>query len=393
MSQISTNSAAKHDERVRDLVDEDLDSTLDGTEFIHVFLDKQEECRDPAKDAEPAEDQVDATYDPMPSKPIPIPGKPVTPEEAAKNKWAPRNRKTYLQTTFSHLNMPVHDECKLCGLLYNKTLEEERKKHESYCAEKTGGDMPKVELSKILLTKWIDDTGLEHSILVIDRKNSSQWKNYAETALMISYKDLGGWEIDSDQLWSEFTHAKAGYVPRYKIYLHTINTKTGARIRTRIVGVVLAESIDQGGPYYKGKKRYSEQGLIPDGIPAAFHEQEEYVNVDLAVPVFVSIDRIWVDAEYRREGLAKQLVDTVRDTFVRGMVISKRQLAFSLPTLEGYAFAANYCTGISYDVLNPDCTIGPTSEPVALFLCNPKDMPFQIEGGKLVENRGYRRYR
>jgi ribosomal protein S18 acetylase RimI-like enzyme len=395
MSHTDTNLPAEHGEQGRELGDEKLDSTLDDGEFIQVFLEKQDEFRDSVKDAGPGGNEADSTYDPIPSKPIPIPGKPVTPKEAAKNKWAhPAHLKTYLQTTFSTLSMPAHDECKLCGLIYNKTLEEERKKHESYCAKKSGGDMPRVEISKILLTRWVDGTGVEHSILVVDRNNSTQWKLYAENALQISYKDLGGWEIEPEQLWSEFTHARAGYVSRYKIYLHTINTKVNTRTRTKIVGVVLAESIDEGGPYYKGKKRYSEEGRIPGGaIAAALREQQEYVNVDLALPVFVSIDRIWVDEEYRRQGFARQLVDTIRDTFVRGMVVSKRQVAFSLPTSEGHAFAADYCMDTSYDLTNPDGTVIPSSEPVALFLCNPKDMPFQVDGGRLVENRGYRRYR
>lgn len=331
-----------------------------------------------------------SAHDGLVNKPILIPGKRVTKEDTMKTKkWRPRRDHKYIQTTISTLTIPVHDECNKCGFYYNTTLEEERKTHKYHCEGARDGKLPKTELSKIRLKTWIDGTGFEHSIWIVDREKSDQWKKYAEKALQISYTDLAGWEVCEEQLWSKHTHARAGYVPRYKVYIHTINTKIKTKISTKVLGVVLAESIDQGGPYYKGRKIFTEQGRIPDVVTATLSEEQEYVSLDLALPVLVSIDRIWVHEQYRKKGFATQLIDTVRETFVKGIVVSKRQLAFSLPTVDGHAFATSYCRDTIYDRKDRHGFFIKSSEPSAKFLCNPKDFPFLVEGGKLVENGGY----
>ena len=174
-------------------------------------------------------------------------------------------------------------------MLYNRTIKEERTGHAAYCASMKGNDLPNRDL-EVVIGEWLDGAGVEHSFLMIDRESSMPWKHYAENALRYSHVDLPGAEVSPIQLWSEITHATAGYVPRYKVFLHLIQKRTRRQASTTIIGVVLAEAIDEGALYYKGMKHWV-HGFLPN-----------VANVNNTVEVFVSIDRIWVDAAYRRKG-------------------------------------------------------------------------------------------
>ena len=61
-----------------------------------------------------------------------------------------------------------------------------------------------------------------------------------------------------------------------------------------------------------------------------------------AVPVVCGISRLWTYYPYRRQGIATQLVNAVRNTFVLGCQLEKDQIAFSDPTPDGIKFASRY---------------------------------------------------
>lgn len=68
-------------------------------------------------------------------------------------------------------------------------------------------------------------------------------------------------------------------------------------------------------------------------------------------PARIGIARIWVAPLHRKAGLATLLLEGVRRTYARPLVVGRRALAFSQPTADGFALAAAYQRG-----LFPDCS-------------------------------------
>ncbi|ORZ28468.1 ESCO1/2 acetyl-transferase-domain-containing protein [Lobosporangium transversale] len=54
------------------------------------------------------------------------------------------------------------------------------------------------------------------------------------------------------------------------------------------------------------------------------------------------INRIWVSAHCRRQGIASRLLDAVRDRFIYACKLERKDLAFSQPTGDGKALARHY---------------------------------------------------
>lgn len=270
------------------------------------------------------------------------------------------------QTTLSYVQNS-YLTCKLCDALYIPSLTEDRHIHEEHCKAHTAGKQPTMD-TKVLLEKWMDLEGGIHAIMVVDYDSPKVWQEYAYSAIEISYQDLGGPPIQDFKLWTEIRHRKIGVVPRYKVYIYSV--------KTIVVGIVLAESIEQGGEFYKGEEDFSKKGTLFADADAP--RAEAYVSWDNVYPVFVCIDRIWIRPRYRKQGYATTLVDCVRKSFVKAIILSKRQIAFSVPTDVGYEFASSYCRGINY-------ATGTGPSPSA-FLVNPKDCPNVKIGGKLEEN-------
>ncbi|XP_072948061.1 uncharacterized protein eco [Epargyreus clarus] len=60
-------------------------------------------------------------------------------------------------------------------------------------------------------------------------------------------------------------------------------------------------------------------------------------------PVKCGVSRIWVHASYRRQGLARRLLDCARASALHGTILRTQDLAFSAPTPAGKALATAYC--------------------------------------------------
>jgi GNAT superfamily N-acetyltransferase len=273
------------------------------------------------------------------------------------------------QTVLSY-QQNVYTACKLCNVVYMASLPQDRRVHEEHCKGHSTGKQPKMNW-KVCLDHWKDLEDDVHAIMVVDCSGSKAWTEYAYSALEISYQDLGGPPIKDFKLWTETSHEKLGDIPRYKVYIYSV--------RAIVVGIVLAESIEQGGEYYKGDEGSSKKGtLFPD---ADAPRSEAYVSWDTLHPVFVCIDRIWVRSGYRKQGFATKLVDWVRRDFVTNFVLSKRQIAFSVPTDVGYEFASSYCKDVNFAT-----GTGHKDASRTAFLVNPKDSPNVMIHGKLEEN-------
>lgn len=65
-------------------------------------------------------------------------------------------------------------------------------------------------------------------------------------------------------------------------------------------------------------------------------------------PAVCGVRGLWVSRSERRKGVATKLLDTMRRTFSLGYVLEPCKCAFSQPTFDGKAFAANYCKSDSF---------------------------------------------
>lgn len=90
--------------------------------------------------------------------------------------------------------------------------------------------------------------------------------------------------------------------------------------RKRVVGFLSAEPLKVGYVL-------SENGLERSKLPKK---------------VMVGIHQMWVHAKKRNQGIATLLVNTMRDCLVYGMVIPRREIAFSSPSVAGTKFAQHY---------------------------------------------------
>eukprot|EP00250_Pteridium_aquilinum_P026711 c33472_g1_i1 orf=138-1253(+) len=72
------------------------------------------------------------------------------------------------------------------------------------------------------------------------------------------------------------------------------------------------------------------------------------VCTKLPVAAVCGVRGLWVSKTERRRGIATELMDAVRTSFIYGLVLDASQCAFSQPTPEGKAFAAKYCRTDQY---------------------------------------------
>jgi ESCO1/2 acetyl-transferase/zinc-finger of acetyl-transferase ESCO len=250
--------------------------------------------------------------------------------------------KRFYQTQLD-VGIPAMRTCKDCGMQYNTTLEEDRQSHEDYHDGILETKQPSGVPSGVnLMDKYVGDA--RHLIRVMDHRASASLKEHAIKALLFSWNDLGGVLPTSDDLWSLTANPQnkdhPNKVPRYKLYTYLVNL--------HVVGVLLVERIAKGGIYYKGPFIYTEHGKVDDEFVGHYapDEDQEFVYADNPYPCYMSIDRIWVRNDMRKRGIASQLVDHARQSFIPGLTISKKEISFSGVTDMGRKFAGGYCEGV-----------------------------------------------
>jgi N-acetyltransferase len=250
------------------------------------------------------------------------------------------------QTNYHHTTLDVgldaFKECKECGMPYNSTRAEDRKAHEDFHKQVVGGVVLKKSSKRPDVTVYSEVIeGVEHRIQALSCKDSPDWRLHFEAALQASYGDLDGPPLDSSVLWSEIQdpqHPQSeSLVPRYKVFVYYI--------AGNIVGVLLAEKVSEAGYFYHGDARYTREGsydcLVHYNLDE-YDRKQQYVYTDETHKVLMCVDRIWVHAEHRFEGIATWLVDIARENFIFNMDIDKKYICFSWPTTMGREFAAKY---------------------------------------------------
>lgn len=249
----------------------------------------------------------------------------------------PYNKRPKLTQLTIDLGGNPQKRCKECGMEYVPSNAEDTKIHKEFHASSVGG----VNVPMTLGDKWRAITKCEQRMPKARalfsgtrKRNSSGHENmdliisvsshdkpvvrrWAKRVLEEVEKELGALETTADRLWS-FDETVQGRINKFKAYLYIHGKKC--------VGFCLAQ-------------RITATRQIAHAAYTVDHAKESEV-----APPAVGISRIWVAKEYRRLGIATELLETAMDNASNDS--DKATLAFSQPTeMGGYLAKAWFGTG------------------------------------------------
>ncbi|XP_072489933.1 N-acetyltransferase ESCO2 isoform X2 [Notamacropus eugenii] len=114
----------------------------------------------------------------------------------------------------------------------------------------------------------------------------------------------------------------------------------------KVVGCLIAEPVKQAF------RVLTEPWSPSSPSQQAFYNQRAWQCSSTPEPALCGISRIWVFSLMRRKGIARRLVDTLRNCFMFGCFLSTDEIAFSDPTPDGKLFATKYCNTPNFLVYN-----------------------------------------
>lgn len=229
--------------------------------------------------------------------------------------------------------------CKTCGMEYIPSNAEDVALHRKFHAMNFGGvDCTKAMVERLRQKQiW----GGEGSFLaVVGRRDALAMRNKASDVLKVVNTELAAVPISDEDLWSQTTlSASTGIseedatIPekcdRFKVYLYIRGQKC--------VAACLAERIQEAYTVLAQDKTFEQR------THTLGESQSSSISVSTtADSVLLGISRIWVSTQFRKQGLARRLLDAIRDNFMYGLNIGKHLTAFSQPTESGGKLARKY---------------------------------------------------
>jgi len=115
-----------------------------------------------------------------------------------------------------------------------------------------------------------------------------------------------------------------------------LNEKTYIYVkRKKVIGCAVAESIE------------SANKVLPQSTGSTTTDStqvqcESCIISKERVQALIGISRIWVHHQFRRQGIASSLCDTIRNHFIYAVSVKRDQLAVTQPSTEGQLFARKY---------------------------------------------------
>lgn len=230
--------------------------------------------------------------------------------------------------------------CKTCGMEYIPSSAEDAVLHKKFHAMNFGGvDCTKTMVER-LRQKQIWNGGEGNFIAVVGRRDALALRNKASDVLKVVNTELAAVPIEDEELWSQTTlsttaetstddASTAEKCDRFKVFLYIRGQKC--------VAACLAERIREAFPVLAQDQGAEQQTQLPN------ESQSSSISVSTtADTVLLGISRIWVSNQFRKQGLARRLLDCTRSGFMYGLTVEKRLTAFSQPTESGGKLARKY---------------------------------------------------
>lgn len=232
--------------------------------------------------------------------------------------------------------------CKTCGMEYIPSNTEDVALHRKFHAMNFGGvDCTKAMVERLRQKQiW---SGAEGSfIAVVGRRDALALRNKASDVLKVVNTELAAVPILDKELWSQTTISSASVktpeeketatsenCDRFKVYLYIRGQKC--------VAACLAERIQEAYTVL-AQDEASERST-----QLLAESQSSSISISTAADsVLLGISRIWVSNQFRKQGLARRLLDSTRSDFMYGLTVEKHLTAFSQPTESGGKLARNY---------------------------------------------------
>ncbi|XP_067934113.1 N-acetyltransferase ESCO2-like isoform X2 [Watersipora subatra] len=214
-----------------------------------------------------------------------------------KQRLASKTDRTQLVIDAGQKDLDDAKQCPVCRMVYTRGDPDDEALHRQFHSSL---------IQALKFSGWKKEhvaySGPDHRILYIDDTDPPHCRKKVQALKVILDQELG--YVQEDDILK----------PNRRIYLCVSEEK-------QIKGVCIAECISRASRL--------------EGDKASLQ----------TVPASIGVNRLWVYAKYRREGVATQLLDAIRTTFDLGTCLPRREIAFSDPTSHGRMFAAKF-TGL-----------------------------------------------
>lgn len=263
--------------------------------------------------------------------------------------------------------------CKECGMAYVVSDDGDVKAHKEYHKRLVDGEQFLITVTDKRLktrpvTRPLGDVSRPEgscTLVVIERHDYGSLRKSVMPVLERVNEELGAANIPAESLWAPRLRRPAKVAPHgsvdvldsksvlmegegepkpvlfdtpYKVYLCVV--------AGRCVGVCLAERIQEAHRVLDSENSPVEDVVKQDGrraiqIPKLQASSSIWVE-NLKTEAKVGISRIWTVTGHREKGIARILLDYVRDTFLYGEKVDKDMIAFSQPSESGGQLARKW---------------------------------------------------
>ncbi|KAH6637722.1 sister chromatid cohesion acetyltransferas-like protein Eco1 [Boeremia exigua] len=264
--------------------------------------------------------------------------------------------------------------CRTCGMEYIPSNAADVALHNKFHATNRGGvDCTKATAARLRQKQvWSGDGGF---VAVVGRRDATALRNKASEVLRVVNAELAAVPVADGELWSQTTRAEGAALSkcdRFKVYLYVRGQKCVAACLAESIReafTVLAQGDVSGAASgntsgnasgnasgtasgnasgtASGNASGTASGNASGNASATASEQQPSQSSSISVStaadtVLLGISRIWVSSQFRKQGLARRLLDVARGDFTYGLTVDKRLTAFSQPTESGGKLARSY---------------------------------------------------